>query len=421
MAGTLITKRQLANLAIVDADVASGAAISTNKLADGANFVKRDGSVSFTADQSMGNNKLIDLAAPVNPNDAVRLIDLQNGQAGISAKDAVRVATTGNITLSGLQTIDGVSVVAGNRVLVKNQASAATNGIYIVASGAWTRSTDADTSAEVKSGMFAFVNEGTQNADSGWLLSTDGTITLGTTALNFVQFSGAGQIVAGTGMTKTGNQLDVNTASTSRIVVNADDIDLALVNPATAGNGLKIVADNYGRVTDRQNLTAGDVGAQASNTQLAAIAALASNGIIVKNGAGSAVTRSIAGTVRVGVSNGDGLAGNPTIDLLASGVTAGTYNSVTVDIYGRVTVGSTVTTLTAANFVTRETPSGSTNGVNTTFTLANVPITGTEHLFLNGVLMEPGTGNDYTISGASITMLTAPFAGDKIRVSYQKP
>ena len=119
MATTLIRKEQLVNLAIVNADVAAGAAIATSKLADAANFILRTGTVAFTADQSMGNFKLTNLAAPVSANDAARLIDIQNASAGISAKDAVRVATTANITLSGAQTIDGVSVIAGDRVLVK--------------------------------------------------------------------------------------------------------------------------------------------------------------------------------------------------------------------------------------------------------------------------------------------------------------
>jgi hypothetical protein len=70
--------------------------------------------------------------------------------------------------------------------------------------------------------------------------------------------------------------------------------------------------------------------------------------------------------------------------------------------------------------VTRETPSGTVNGSNTSFTLATTPTSGTEHVYLNGLLQEPGAGNDYTISGATITYLTAPLTGDKIRVSYMK-
>ncbi len=174
-------------------------------------------------------------------------------RSGLDVKASVRAATTANITLSATQTVDGVALVAGDRVLVKNQTTASTNGLYVVAAGAWTRATDADTAAEINPGMFTFVEEGTTQADSGWVLSTDGAITLGTTALAFVQFSGAGQITAGAGLTKTGNTLDVGTVSTARIVVNADNIDLATVG--TAGTYRSVTTDAYGRVTAGTNPT----------------------------------------------------------------------------------------------------------------------------------------------------------------------
>lgn len=146
--------------------------------------------------------------------------------SGLDVKASVRAATTANITLSGTQTVDGVALVAGDRVLVKDQSTASANGIYVVAAGAWSRSTDADTSAEVTAGLYVFVEEGTTNADSGWMLTTNGAITLGTTALTFTQFSGAGQITAGAGLTKSGNTLDVG-GTANRITVNADSIDIS--------------------------------------------------------------------------------------------------------------------------------------------------------------------------------------------------
>lgn len=102
-------------------------------------------------------------------------------------KDSVRAATTANITLSGAQTIDGVSVVAGDRVLVKDQSTGADNGIYVAASGAWSRATDADTGGELSAAATIPVEEGTANADTLWGLSNDGAIVIGTTALVFAK------------------------------------------------------------------------------------------------------------------------------------------------------------------------------------------------------------------------------------------
>jgi hypothetical protein len=133
--------------------------------------------------------------------------------AGVrDVKDSVRVATTAAGTLASSfengDTIDGVVLATGNRILIKDQAAGAENGIYTVnASGAPTRATDADTSAEVTGGMYVWVNEGTANADSGWLLTTNDPITVGTTALVFTQVSGLGQISATAPITKTGNTL----------------------------------------------------------------------------------------------------------------------------------------------------------------------------------------------------------------------
>ena len=201
------------------------------------------------ASVAMNNQLITGLADPVSDQDAVNKRYADALVTGLDVKDSVRVATTANITLSGTQTIDGIALIAGDRVLVKDQSTAADNGIYVVAAGAWARSTDADNtpSGEVTSGMFTFVEEGSANADAGFVLQTTGTITLGSTALTFVQFSGAGQIVAGAGLSKTGNQIDVGTADTGRIVVNSNDIDLATHGTAGTYNGLTV--DAYGRVS----------------------------------------------------------------------------------------------------------------------------------------------------------------------------
>jgi phage-related tail fiber protein len=208
-----------------------------------------------TANLNVNNQKITGLATPTADADAATKAYVDATRQGLDVKDSVRVATTANITLSGTQTIDTIAVIAGDRVLVKDQTTQTANGIYVVAAGGWTRSTDADTGAKLTGGSFVFVEQGNANADSGWVMTADGTITIGTTNITWAQFSGAGQIDAGAGLTKSGNTLNVATASTGRIVVNANDIDLALVNPSSTGAAMGtatvigVTADSYGRVT----------------------------------------------------------------------------------------------------------------------------------------------------------------------------
>lgn len=148
---------------------------------------------------------------------------------GLFTKDAVRVASTANVDIADAPTdIDGVTLSSGDRVLLKSQSVNTQNGIYVFngASSALTRSDDADTGEKLKSGSYVFVQEGTANADAGYVLTTDGAITIGASALTWSQFSGAGQISAGDGLTKTGNTLNV-VGTSGRILVNADSIDIA--------------------------------------------------------------------------------------------------------------------------------------------------------------------------------------------------
>lgn len=277
MSTTQIVKRQIADGAIDNSKVQAGAGIETSKLAEGADLLKRDGSVLLTGNLDANNNKITNVSTPTANGDVANksYVDtaISNLNSLFDAKGSVRVATTTNGTLATAfangQTIDGVTLATGNRILLKNQSTQSENGIYTVsASGAPTRVTDMDVWSEVP-GAFVVVEEGSINADTIWLCTANQGGTINSTAITFQQI------------------------------------------PTTSG---------------------------LSNT----------------------------------------------------------------------------------NFVDKEIPSGSINGSNTAFTLANTPILGSEHVYLNGMLQESGAGNDYTISGASITMLSAPLTGEKLRISYRK-
>ena len=165
---------------------------------------------------------------------------------GLDVKASVRVATTANLAATynngagtltassnGAISVDGVTLVVNDRVLVKDQSTAAQNGFYkvtTVGSGSaafvLTRTPDADAASELTAGAFTFTEEGTANADNGYVLSTNGAITLGTTGITFEQFSGAGQIAAGNGLTKTGNTIDV-VGTADKITVSANALTIA--------------------------------------------------------------------------------------------------------------------------------------------------------------------------------------------------
>lgn len=236
------------------------------------------------ADLGLGGYRLTGLGDPQSAQDAVTKAYVDLTVQGLEPKQSVRAASTATIAaLSGPMTIDGVALVAGDRVLVKDQATASQNGIYVVAAGAWGRAADADVWGELVS-AYVFVESGAVNADLGYLSTVDPGGTLGTTAVTFVQFTGAGQILAGAGLTRSGNTLDVG-----------------------AGAGIAVAADTV-----------------ALSGQALALHNLATNGLVVRTAAATVAARSIAvsGT-GLSVSNGDAVAGNPTLSLSAALATVG--------------------------------------------------------------------------------------------------
>lgn len=154
-----------------------------------------------------GAYRITNLADPTSAQEAATKAYADAFKDSLDFKDAVRVIATSGITLSGLQTIDGVSVQAGDRVLVSGNGAA--SGIYVAASGAWSRATDADATAKLGPSSFCFVLEGTSHADTGWVMSADDVFNLGSTSQTWVQFSGKGITLAGVALSKTGNTVDV--------------------------------------------------------------------------------------------------------------------------------------------------------------------------------------------------------------------
>jgi hypothetical protein len=226
----------------------------TGDLTEGSNLYFTDARViaaiaANTGDLDVNNQKITNLATPTNASDAATKGYVDGVSQGLDVKQSVRVATTGALSittdLEAGDSVDNITLVAGDRVLVKNQASGAENGIYVVqASGAAVRADDANSNDDVTAGMFTFVEEGDTYADTGWVLTTNETITLGTTALAFAQFSGAGTYTAGPGLDLTGGDFSVNVDdSTIEIVtdtlqVKAAGIDESHLNASVAGDGL---------------------------------------------------------------------------------------------------------------------------------------------------------------------------------------
>ena len=196
-----------------------------------------------TSNVSLNGLRIVALADPINPQDGVNknyadaLITTGNN------KGTARVASTGNIVLATPgAAIDGVTLAAGDIVLLGAQTVATQNGLYLFngAASALTRATNADISAEVRSGLFVFISEGTTNGSNGFTLTTPAPIVLDTTALVFTQTSGAGQILAGSGLTKTGNVM--NAIGGVGMITNPDDlaIDISIVTrkfSQTIGDG----------------------------------------------------------------------------------------------------------------------------------------------------------------------------------------
>lgn len=241
-----------------------------NSRALDTDVIKKDGSVAFTADQSMGGNQLTNVGAPSASNDAATKSYVDSVAEGLKPKAAAKVATTANITLSAPQTIDGIAVIAGDRVLVKDQTLPENNGIYVVAAGAYTRALDFDSLTpidEVNGAMIA-IQEGSSNA--GKVFVQSGLVaTLGTDPINFIFFNSNASLVGGDGITVSGSNISIDhdgeglTFVATQLALELDGSTLTksasglklsdtAVTPATLGSAtetITLTVDQQGRLT----------------------------------------------------------------------------------------------------------------------------------------------------------------------------
>ena len=377
------------NINITNTGVTSITGTANQVIASGST-----GAVTLSLPQSINTGATptfaqINVAA--DPTSALQVATKQYVDAviqGIDHKQSVKAASTGNLTLSGTQTVDGIALVAGDRVLVKDQATTSQNGIYVVAAGAWTRALDMDSWSEVP-GAYTFVEQGTTNADLAYLCTSDQGGTLDTTAITWVLYSSATSIAAGTGLTRTGNTIfisntgvtagsgynnftvnaqgQITSASTVGYITGNQTITLSgdvtgsgttaitttLSNTGVAaGTYRSVTVDAKGRVTAGTNPTTlagyGITDAQPLDADLTAIAASTGTGIHVRTATDTWAFRAIvAGSSKISLSSGNGVAGNPTIDVVEANLT---HNNIGGTL-GISKGGTNLTTLGTANQV----------------------------------------------------------------------
>jgi len=245
---------------------------------------------------------------PVNANDIANKFYVDTVAQGLGPKAACQCATTAPITLSGLQTIDGYTTLAGDRVLVKNESSSQFNGIYIASSGAWTRSSDMDVWSEVPGAYTVILNGG--QAETGWVCTATATGTINVTAMPWVQFSGSNTYYAGTGLSLSANTFSIaNTGVTAGSYGSASNTLSATVNAQgqltalsataiaiaasqiTSGTiASSLISGSYTGITGVGTLTAGTWNATPITNSYLANSSITINGNAVSLGGSTTVT-----------------------------------------------------------------------------------------------------------------------------------
>ena len=287
--------------ALVSDDIPSIAHTKISDFDTGVRTNRLDQMAAPTSAVSLNSQKITGLADPTADADAANKGYVDGVAQGLDVKDSVVATTTANGTLSTAfangQSIDGVTLQTGDRILIKNQTTASQNGIYNVnASGAPSRATDMATGANA-AGAFVFVEQGTVNAENGFTCTSDtGSAVVGTNNLTFAQFSGAGQIIAGDGLDKSGNTLSVDLKANGGLVIESTELALKLDSSSITGT-LAIGDGGTGATTATAALTAlglsnyaktliddADAAAARTTLGLGSIATQAANSVAITGG-----------------------------------------------------------------------------------------------------------------------------------------
>jgi hypothetical protein len=287
--------------ALVAADIPSIAHTKISDFDTGVRTNRLDQMAAPTSAVSLNSQKITGLADPTADADAANKGYVDGVAQGLDVKDSVVATTTANGTLSTAfangQSIDGVTLQTGDRILIKNQTTASQNGIYNVnASGAPSRTTDMGTGSNA-AGAFVFVEQGTVNAENGFTCTSDtGSAVVGTNNLTFAQFSGAGQIIAGDGLDKSGNTLSVDLKANGGLVIESTEIAVKLDASSITGT-LAIGDGGTGATTASAALTAlglsnyaktliddADAAAARTTLGLGSIATQAANSVSITGG-----------------------------------------------------------------------------------------------------------------------------------------
>jgi hypothetical protein len=414
-AGTVTTAAQpnITSVGTLTSATVTGNVAAGNLTTTGVLSVTGTGVSSIAGNLDMTSNTIINLATPTNANDAATKQYVDDVAQGLHTHDTCNAATSTTLatasggtvtynngtsgvgatltTTGSYTTIDGVTLSNGMRILVKNEANTAHNGIYDrTSTTVLTRSTDFDTPAEMAGGDFTFITAGTLYDNTGWVM-TDPVTTVGTSPVPWVQFSGAGTYTAGTGLTLTGSQFSVNasqTQVTSVGTLTGLNSSGTITAPAfTANTGVFTGNGSALTALNASNISSGTL-AQAR----LANASLTVNGTSITLGGSGTITATATNALTIGTGlGGTSYNGSTGVTITNTGVTsivAGTNIAVS-GATGAVTVS-----------VTGTVPTATTAGTVTTAAQPNITSVGT----LTGLTVSTGTGQVLTSTDAGGSM-----------------